>query len=125
MPGRKLRSPSPFARLVAFLGTGLVLALTVLAASPELHERLHGHELGAPASAHPDTGLPKPAHAVDDEDGCVVTLFAQGLVLALALVAPAFAGRKIRLADFALADRVAPEAPRYLRLPTQAPPLLG
>jgi hypothetical protein len=30
----------------------------------------------------------------------------------------------MRLLDFELADRVAPESPRYLHLPTQAPPIV-
>jgi hypothetical protein len=116
---------SPIERIIASLGIALVLALTVLAASPDLHERLHGHELGTTATAHHDGSRSIPAHPVDDEDGCVVTLFAQGLVLPLALVALAFTGQTLRLLDFAIADSVGPEAPRYLRLPTQAPPLLG
>jgi hypothetical protein len=116
---------SPLERIIASLGITLVLALTVLAASPELHERLHGHELGATSAARHDAGHPIPVQPVDDEDGCVVTLFAQGLVLTLALLALAFTGQTLRLLDFTFADSAAPEAPRYLRLPTQAPPLLG
>lgn len=109
-------------RLVASLAVALVLVLTVLAASPELHERLHGHVPGAAggaghAGSH-SNGLP----AGDDEDGCVVTLFAQGLVLPLSLAVVVLAGQTLRLARIDPFDRVAPAAPRYLRLPTQAPP---
>jgi hypothetical protein len=98
----------------------LILALMVLASSPELHERLHGHS-SSPSAAHQD-GSPGGGAKTDSDDGCIVTLFAQGVVLALALVALAFTGEVLRLADFALVDRIGPEAPRYLHLPTQAPP---
>jgi len=73
-------------------------------------------------SRHRGAGHSDGEQPADDDDGCVVTLFAQGLVLPLAFAALAFTGRKLRLLDFELADRVAPESPRYLRLPTQAPP---
>jgi hypothetical protein len=105
--------------MTAALAIALVLCLTVLAASPDLHERLHGHNPGAAAAGHHE-GLPAQA---DDDDGCVVTLFAHGVALALALFALAFAGTILRLADFGGFDRVIPESPRYLLLPTQGPPL--
>jgi hypothetical protein len=93
----------------------LVLALAVLAASPDLHERLHGHDANASATAsHPAS--------LDDEDGCVVTLFAQGIILALALLALAFTGQLVRVADLPAFDRILPDAPQYRLLPTQAPP---
>ncbi len=116
---RSPRRPTLLARFTAWLAVGLVLALTVLAASPELHERLHGHE-AAPAAAHHGGSS---AQADDSDDGCVVTLFAQGVVLALAILALAFTGLTLRLPDFADFDRAIPESPRYLHLPTQAPPL--
>src|SRR5580658_7012015 len=109
------------ARSTASLAIVLVLALTVLAASPELHERLHGHQVAA--AAHHDGGLANGAKADDSDDGCIVTLFAQGVVLALSILALAFTGRTLRLGDFFVADRVVPESPPYLHLPTQAPPL--
>jgi hypothetical protein len=104
-------------RSTASLAVLLVLALTVLSASPELHERLHGHH--AATSAQRDGA---PAQAADNDEGCVVTLFAQGLVLALGMIALAFAGRALVRFHFAPSDRVFPEAPRYLHLPKQAPP---
>jgi len=110
------------ARSTASLAIVLVLALTVLAASPELHERLHGHQ-GAVAVAHHDGGPANGARADDSDDGCIVTLFAQGVVLTLSILALAFTGQTLRLGDFAVFDRVVPEAPPYLHLPTQAPPL--
>lgn len=108
---------------VASLAILLVLALTILSASPELHERLHGHKiklLNVASQAGSHSGGEQEA---DDDDGCVITLFAQGLVLPLAFLVLAFTGQTLRLAGFAVVDRVAPELPRYLRLPTQAPPL--
>ena len=57
-------APKFFHRLTAGACAGLVLALAVLAACPQLHEWLHGgHDLG-------------------DDDGCVVTLFAHGVTQA-------------------------------------------
>jgi hypothetical protein len=117
-----LRSPSRptlLARSTASLAIVLVLTLTVLAASPELHERLHGHDAPAAAAHHDGSS----AKADDSDDGCVVTLFAQGVVLALSILALAFTGQTLRLADFADFDRVVPESPRYLHLPPQGPPL--
>jgi len=110
------------ARSTASLAIVLVLALTVLASSPELHERLHGHQAAAGA-AHHDGGIANGAKPDECDDGCIVTLFAQGVVLALSILALAFTGQTLRLADFALFDRVIPEAPPFLHLPTQAPPL--
>ncbi len=114
--------PSLSSRLTAGLAIVLVLALTVLASSPELHERLHGHHGDAAGVSHQD-GIPANGPTADHDDGCVVTLFAQGIVLALALVALAFTGETMRSESFAVFDRIIPETPRYLHLPTQAPPL--
>jgi hypothetical protein len=115
-------STSLLARSTASLAIVLVLALTVLASSPDLHERLHGHQAPAGA-AHHDGGTASSAKPDESDDGCIVTLFAQGVVLALSILALAFTGQTLRLGDFSLCDRVIPEAPPYLHLPTQAPPL--
>jgi hypothetical protein len=117
IPGHARSSPP--SRIVASLGIALVLALTVFSASPELHGWLHGHEPGAAEVGHHDGHGQVPC----DDDGCVVTLFAQGLLLPFALLSLAFTGRTVRLADIAFGDRITPESPRYLRLPAQAPPL--
>jgi hypothetical protein len=114
--------PSLSSRLTAALAVVLVLALTVLASSPELHERLHGHVASATVSS-PQGEFPASFTNADNDDGCVVTLFAQGVVLALALVALAFTGQTLRSEIFAVFDRVIPGSPPYLHLPTQAPPL--
>jgi hypothetical protein len=98
----------------------LVLALTAFSASPELHSRLHDHG-AAPLAAHHNPGLP--GHADDGDEGCVVTLFSQGLVLALALVALFCSGEVLRAAAFPRSRRITPPAPEYLHLPPQAPPV--
>jgi hypothetical protein len=116
---RTQNRPSSLACATASLAVVLVLVLTVLAASPDLHERLHGH---ATAAQH-DGGPAGRQQFPDNDEGCVVTLYAQGIVLALAIVALALMGRVLRPAGYARFERVIPEAPRYLRLPTQAPPV--
>ena len=110
-------------RTVASLSAATVLVLAVLAASPELHERLHGHGPGAEKPAQHQGGHSGGAQAMDDEDGCVVTLFSQGVILALALLVSAAVGRALRLPDLDPFEREFQAAPRYLRLPTQAPPV--
>jgi hypothetical protein len=122
MRRRHTRLPSVPLRAAASLAALLVLVLTVLAASPELHQRLHGHD-SVPGAAHAPGAQAGRSHADDADDGCVVTLFAQGLVLSLALWALAFAGRVLRALDPASDDRVSRSAPSFLLLPSQAPPL--
>jgi hypothetical protein len=99
----------------------LILALTVFAASPELHQWLHGHD-----SAHSRPGHNVPASpqqpADDDDEGCVVTLFAQGLVLSLSIFALLFFGRILRQLDRAIPERIVQEEPHFRLLPAQAPP---
>jgi hypothetical protein len=121
MPRKDHRRLPFLTQAIASFGVILVLVLTVLAASPELHERLHGlcpdsaaakHHSGT----HPEKGL------LDDDDGCVVTLFAQGIVLPLAILALAFAGRVLRLIEAGADNRLSAVAPRFLLLPSQAPP---
>lgn len=55
---------------LAWLLAGLVLTLSLLTASPALHERLHSHD-----------------HAVahGDDDGCAITLFGHGVTTPPAL----------------------------------------
>ena len=115
--------PSPLVRLTASLAVVLVLALSVFAASPELHGFLHDHASHSQAGHHAgDTARPGDS---DHEDGCVVTLFAQGLVAAVGLFALRRTGRTLILSAYALAERVGPPAPAFLHLPPQAPPALS
>lgn len=106
-------------RLTASLAVLLVLALTAFSASPELHSRLHDHG-SSPLAAHHEHGVP--GQAGDGDEGCVVTLFMQGLVLAVGLAALLCSGEVLRAMSFPAVRRIAPPAPDYLRLPTQAPP---
>ena len=112
--------PTALTRATASLAVLLVLALAAFSASPVLHGMLHGHDVAAQAPAHHDGGAPAPV--ADDDDGCVVTLFAQGLVLCLALVALFFTGQVLRICAYAFIERIGPPAPAFLHLPPQAPP---
>lgn len=75
---RLRRTPSSAARLVAGLCAALVLLLVVLAACPAAHAWIHGHENHAAHSASSSTHGQNQADP--DDDGCVVTLFAHGVV---------------------------------------------
>jgi hypothetical protein len=123
MPLREKSRPSSLTRIFASLAAALVLVLTILAASPDLHGLLHGRGPGDAGLGHQDAVPSRGGRPAADEDGCAVTLFAQGLLPPLALLALAFTGLVLRLLDFALRDRVVAAAPRYLRLPSQAPPV--
>jgi hypothetical protein len=122
MPRNGHRQLSFLNQATASFASILVLVLTVLAASPELHERLHGHGPDSAASTHHSGARPAQG-LLDDDDGCVVTLFAQGIVLPLAILALAFAGRVLRLINTCADDRFSAVAARFLLLPSQAPPL--
>jgi hypothetical protein len=114
---RRRNRPTLLTRSTALLAVLVVLALAVLVASPELHERLHAHD--APPAAGMDHHGDRVA---DTDDGCVVTLFAQGILGALALFALVFTGHKVRTPSFAWVAQLLPDAPPYRLLPTQAPP---
>ncbi len=111
------RSPSLPHRLLAATVAALVLLLSVLAVSPRLHADLHacGHEHSHSPAA--------PAGNPDSDDGCVVTLFGQGITAgsAPALIgAPpiAFAAR-----NFPRPTELVFSSPRFLHLPGRGPPL--
>ena len=76
----------------AIASAALILILGILASSPDLHAWLHGHEHGAVPSHGSDRGHSHPfaPDGLDDDDGCAVTLFAQGVVAALAVILLAF-----------------------------------
>ena len=107
------RAEHPLFRFTAVLAVLCVLVLTVLAASPELHARLH-----AAGAEQAEQSAP-----VGDADHmCAVTLFANGL-LALALfclmllIAPLVRGSLVRAVD-----EIAAAQPYYRLRPAQAPP---
>jgi hypothetical protein len=112
--GFRRNRPTPLARLTACLAVALVLVLGVLSSSPELHERLHGHPAALAGTGHDDSQ--------DSEVGCVVTLFTQGLVLALSVFALLLLGRTQVGAQRAPSRVFVPEEPDYRLLPTQGPP---
>lgn len=127
--------PTLLTRLTASLGAALVLVLTILAVSPALHAWLHDepadaapHATCSHGHAHPapDRGdhLPAaPAHAADDDAGCVVTLFAQGgseLAVAPAVLP---SPRLAQIGDILpLSVFCAPSAPAHLLPPGCGPP---
>lgn len=96
-------APPLFTRLLAAGCAALIVALSVLAVSPTLHDWLHGHD--SPTN-----------------DQCAVVAFAGGIVLAAAAVA--VAAPRIGWCERA---RVFPRTfflvtPRYLRQPERGPP---
>ncbi len=105
------RAEHPFFRFTALLAVLCVLALTVFAASPELHASLHG-----------TTGTEQSAPVGDADHACAVTLFASGLeallVFCLLLLGVFFARGIVVHA----ADEIAAAHPRYRLVPAHAPP---
>ncbi len=100
----------PFRRLWALGAAALVLLLTVLAVSPQLHTAFHGHDDDCAAENSQD-------------EGCVVTLFAAGVTAAptpLVVVAPPQAHLR---ADFSPHSEIFVSPPRYLHQPERGPPL--
>jgi hypothetical protein len=98
-------SADAFRRLFAAGAAVLVLTLTILAASPQAHERVHH-------GCHHD-----------EEHSCAVVLFAQGIWTSFDVVAvPA---PDLVWSEFTPLSR--PElrlvAPRYLRQPERGPPV--
>ena len=101
----------PFRRLLALGAAALVLLLTVLAVSPQLHTSFHDH--------HDDCT----AENTQDE-GCVVTLFAAGVTAApapLVVVAPPTTHLR---AEFSPHSEIFVTPPRYLHQPERGPPLV-
>jgi hypothetical protein len=144
------RTPSPLTRITAGVGVALVLLLNVLASSPEAHAWIHRNcgctaqaantsgsvvrllnVLGASPSARAwiqnhsgaNAGC---THSHDpanpNDDGCIVTLFAHGVVTAS--VFAAIAVTLFRLAAVAASPRevLCLSAPRYLLPPLCGPP---
>ena len=82
------RKDSGLQRVTALAASALILVLGILASSPDLHAWLHSHEHGAATShetAHSHSH-PFAPDGLDDDDGCAVTLFAQGVIAALGIV---------------------------------------
>jgi hypothetical protein len=113
--------PSPFTRLVAGAGVALVLLLNVLAACPEAHEWIHGHGENA---AHGATATGSHHHDTDqpDEDGCVVTLFAHGVITATIFAALIVALFRLVTVAARPGEALCLSAPPYLLPPLCGPP---
>ena len=104
------RAEHPLFRFTALLAVLCVLALTVFAASPELHASLHG----SPSNHSVPVG--------DVDHTCAVTLFANGLLTLalfclLLLIAPLVRGIVVHAVD-----EIAAAYPRYRLVPAHAPP---
>ena len=106
------RAEHPFFRATALVAALCVFALAVLAASPDLHVRMHGAE---PVGQTTPVG--------DADHVCAVTLFASGVTALLVfcllmLGALLAAGIVLRVAD-----EIAAAQPRYRLVPSHAPPV--
>ncbi|MES2692627.1 MAG: hypothetical protein V4773_04080, partial [Verrucomicrobiota bacterium] len=78
---------SPFRRFLAALSAALVLALTLISASPAAHEWLHQVEQHHTCQHHHAPVKAKPAATADSEHDCAVVLFASGVDLPVAPLA--------------------------------------
>jgi len=105
------RRRMPFAdflrRLLGASAAAVVLALTVFAASPELHAWLHhGTNQGT-------------------DDDCAVVLFANGVSVPLGSIPIVPPSAEWRVPPRAVAPDIFLAPPRYLRRPERGPPVLG
>lgn len=106
----------PLARLAAFAVALGVLALTLLAVSPDWHAALHGQEAACTSEHGHGAPVESPDHV------CAVTLFAAG-VLGLVIFCLLLLGRSVvRSVAWLATDAVAGGYPRYRLVPAQAPP---
>ncbi|HVU32805.1 MAG TPA: hypothetical protein VHE61_05185 [Opitutaceae bacterium] len=95
--------PEWLSRLTAGLSIALVLTLTVLAASPALHAKLHGGTL------RPD-------------DHCPVAVFAAGVSVPIAAQVAPPAVAMLAGPRALTAEEIFLSSPRYLRQPERGPP---
>jgi hypothetical protein len=105
------RSEHPLFRAAALLAVLCVLALSVFAASPELHAGLHDD---APADQAAPVG--------DPDHECAVTLFASGATALLVFCLLLLGATTVRGIALHFADEVAASQPRYRLVPSHAPP---
>lgn len=94
-------------RLFAAGAATLVLALVILAASPQLHAWLHGDE----------AGLPK-------DDDCAVVLFANGVSSPVAVIAVPLPPVDWQPYAHPAANEIFLATARYLHQPERGPPLV-
>lgn len=114
-----IHRPSLLRRFTAVLGVVLVVLLNVLAASPELHAWVHGHE------AHAEhVGTAGEPVGADDDSGCAITLFAHGVPGLLIFFLLVLARPLVRSIVLRAGDWLAAAQPRYWHVPSHAPPLV-
>lgn len=117
------RSPSLFLRFVAAGAVGLVVLLSVFAASPSLHAWLHTHTQ-AQAAGHPCAPHDE-APASGGDELCAIAQFAHGKS-GLAFVPTIFTGPHTEGAAAPVFFKVvtAPGAPAHILPPGCGPPLV-
>jgi hypothetical protein len=108
-------------RLTASLAAAIVLALTVFAASPDLHNWLHSFDA---AGSHQTHGV---AHAdkgsIPDDDDCAVVVFAQGVLAMLAIAFFGIFSGKVAKYSPPFISRLVSKAPEYWVPPLCGPPV--
>lgn len=116
------RLPSHGLRFTALLSVAVVVVLSVFSASPVLHAWLHSLDAAA-TPRHATTAGHDQQSPGQDDDGCAVVMFANGVIAASAgLVAIAVVWRLINLV-VVLGAEVRRQNPRYWLPPLCGPPL--
>jgi len=108
-------------RLIAIVAGALVLWLSLMAARRDWHENLCHHHHPVSACGHNHHGAPDPAGGDTTEAGCVITLFAQGHLLAVLCVLLLLGVSRFCVQLFRFDDRFA-LPPRVFLLPQSCGP---
>lgn len=106
-------------RLLAGFLVLVVLALAVLAVSPDAHAWLHAHERNSRTAASDN-----PSNAPDN-DGCAITLYTHGITAALDIPRLAAPKEDWWQMPAAIQQALYLSVPRYLRQPERGPPVVG
>ncbi len=102
-------------RLVAMLGVALALALSVFAVRPDAHEWLHHHD-NTPACNHSHSSESHQDNDAGDIEGCVITQFAQGHVLAALIFVSLLLVGRVLVTTFIVDEALVLSTPHF-RLP--------
>ncbi|HRE80586.1 MAG TPA: hypothetical protein PLN52_06035 [Opitutaceae bacterium] len=130
--------PTLWQRWVAYASVGLVVALGLLAVSPDVHAWLHasdlshvhgtgdravchGHGDSAPHVGGDFSGLPM----ADTDAGCVIELFSQGIETGPTGLVVGVYERREAVLSLRLPAELCLSTPRYLRQPERGPPPSG
>jgi len=112
-------------RVTAAFAAALIMALSVFAASPALHSWLHGdtavngaHSEGQGSGPHDRAG------SDSADDGCAVSLFAQGVLGGSGLLIVFFFTGRFEILARSLVERLGVRAVRYWLPPLCGPPAL-